>query len=132
MLQNLGCDWKSTPPDFSHLTTATPTDEAPVNADQFPFLKLPLELRDRVYKHYTADLDTSWYRKDVHLHSFNRPGCDCPDYWNCRESAKPLRLSLCWTCKTISDEFLATFYKNKTIYFGCGCELREPPFPPHP
>lgn len=130
MLEKLGCDWKPSPPDFSHLTMTMTTDEDLVTADHFPFLKLPLELRDRVHRHYIADLST-WYT-DIHLRRLNRPRCDCPDYWNGRESAGPLRLDLCWTCKTISDEFLATFYKNKTIYFGCGCELRESPSPPHP
>lgn len=70
MLEKLGCDWKPSPPDFSHLTMATPTDEDLVTANHFPFLKLPLELRDRVYKHYIDGLDT-WYT-DIHLRSFNR------------------------------------------------------------
>lgn len=101
----------------------TPIDEALVSADHFPFMKLPLELRHRVYKHYIANLFDNG--EAIHLRAFKGPVCGCPDYWKAPKYPVLLHLNLCWTCKQISDEFLATWFKDKTIFFHCSCELRE-------
>lgn len=106
------------------LTISFPVDEALVSIDYFPFFKLPLELRRRVYEQHINDLlPESWSGA---MRPCTRPSCGCLRVAKANtEQPEVLQLTLARTSRAVKNEFLATWFESQYFSFRCGCELRE-------
>ncbi|KAF2972124.1 hypothetical protein GQX73_g1426 [Xylaria multiplex] len=87
----------------------------------FPgFLKLPLEIRDRIYNMYLGN----YAGAPIVIPHPKKNSCACaphepPQYqWFIR-----INLSLGFTSKQVSNECLATFYRKRKFHFPCACEM---------
>ncbi|KAI0542320.1 hypothetical protein GGR58DRAFT_304548 [Xylaria digitata] len=88
----------------------------------FPgFLKLPPEIRDRIYNMYLGNYVGA---PVIIPHPKKDSSCACaphepPQYqWFTK-----VNLSLAFTSKQVSHECLATFYRKRKFHFPCACEM---------
>lgn len=88
----------------------------------FPFLKLPAELRQNIFR---------WYASSIIAPTLVAyPGalkCHCGKWTPPTNSAHPpiyqVDMALARTCSQIKTEYLEFFYHKHTLYFDCCCEL---------
>ncbi|KAJ2988448.1 hypothetical protein NUW58_g3971 [Xylaria curta] len=95
--------------------------DKPTKGVGFPgFLKLPPEIRDRIYNIYLRN-----YKGAPNIIPVPKKGsCSCaphepPQY----ERFPVVDMSLGFTSKRISDEFLPCFYRKRNFHFPCACEM---------
>ncbi|KAI0512625.1 hypothetical protein F5B22DRAFT_657736 [Xylaria bambusicola] len=87
----------------------------------FPgFLKLPREIRDRIYDLYLKN-----HRGAPYLIPHPKSGsCACAPHESHPYSRfNPVQLALGRTSKQVSNELLTCFYRKRTFYFPCACEM---------
>ncbi|KAH9884613.1 hypothetical protein F4778DRAFT_762866 [Xylariomycetidae sp. FL2044] len=97
-------------------------DKAPA-IEGFPsFLRLPIEIRHRIYNlHFANELGCEAIQP---LHKLG--SCDCPtNEAPPREPYKLKNMSLAYTSKRMRDEVLSYFYRNQTLFFFCACEMNH-------
>ncbi|ROW12305.1 hypothetical protein VMCG_00283 [Cytospora schulzeri] len=98
----------------------------PKKETSFPFMRLPAEIRQRVYKFYFLNLFTSDEPGKSVIICNTRTGCLCPPHESFRtKSAFPIKMHLCFVSGDIKDELLAQWYKTQRFHFACCCELNE-------
>ncbi|KAI1202629.1 hypothetical protein F5X97DRAFT_215715 [Nemania serpens] len=87
----------------------------------FPgFSKLPLEIRHRIYDVYLGNYTGAPYI----IPDPKRGRCLCaPHEPPACERFRVVDMQLALTCKRISSEFLGCFYRKRTFYFPCACEM---------
>ncbi|ORY69880.1 uncharacterized protein BCR38DRAFT_502772 [Pseudomassariella vexata] len=111
------------------LLTSDVTDKPPPTEGFPSFIKLPIEIRQRVYDLYLTPRWTKImtpYRKRGH--------CICagPDTLNFEIFKLKKPLNVAFTSKQMQDEVLGFFYKSFIFNFPCacemGCQLRNNPF----
>lgn len=111
------------------LTLASTLDEA-ASDNRLPLMKLPPEVRRRVYQQYFKVLPTTnRYGHDVYpnriiIYKKTVSECHCLPI-DSRKTASVVDLSLAFTSKVVKDEVLAAWFESQTFYFTCGCELSE-------
>ncbi|KAI2642861.1 hypothetical protein GGS21DRAFT_196273 [Xylaria nigripes] len=84
------------------------------------FMKLPREVRDRVYYFYLGHSVGS----GAVIPKSKRSHCPCaphnaPQY----DTYEPINMNLMLASKTIGQEVLINFYNNRLIHFACACEM---------
>ncbi|KAF3770119.1 hypothetical protein M406DRAFT_247134 [Cryphonectria parasitica EP155] len=86
-------------------------------------MKLPLEVRRRIYLGYFSNLFR--YHEDTHIlicrHDVSK--CRCLRHDNSLSHAVDLQLAR--VSRTLRDEVLACWYETQKFYVNCGCELKE-------
>lgn len=109
----------------SMLTILLVVDE-PSPEKRFPLLKLPLEIRHRVYEQYFRSL---YYQKSGGILIACQTGfsCSCLPLesrtWS--KVHRPINIDLALTSKSMKDEVLAAWFREHTLHVACGCELSE-------
>ncbi|KAK9414134.1 hypothetical protein SUNI508_02233 [Seiridium unicorne] len=98
---------------------AYPRADKPTPLAGFPsFLKLPNEIRFRIYDFYLnpnpLNVAMMPYKKQGH--------CRCAAH-NLPAPYAKRNISLALASRQMRDEVLAYFYKDKTIFFSCACEM---------
>ncbi|KAI1312199.1 hypothetical protein F5Y03DRAFT_391166 [Xylaria venustula] len=97
--------------------------DRPAQGVGFPgFLRLPLEIRHRIYSFYLA----SSYRGPVIVPCFRKGNCHCVGH--VRDTSTryiPVQLELGFTSKQISQELLSSFYRRRMLYFACPCQMNH-------
>lgn len=87
-------------------------------------MKLPLEVRRCVYKHYIQGLFSGCGPHNVIISKKGTIGCHCPPP-EARKMAFPIKLQLAFTSTVIKNEFLSTWFDELLFHFTCACELSE-------
>lgn len=105
---------------FPRLTFICAIDE-PVADKRFPLMRLPSEIRRRVYQQYFHRL--VWFPFKIIVPYKKRVWCGCLPLE--RKICRQLSIDLAFTSKAVKDEVLAAFMELHTFHFGCGCELSE-------
>ncbi|KAI1752329.1 hypothetical protein F4782DRAFT_546969 [Xylaria castorea] len=96
-------------------------DKPPKDAGFPGFLKLPPEIRNRIYEIYLYNHD----RTSTIIPEPKKGNCSCapheppPPY----EKFLSVDMALGFTSKHISNEFLSCFYHKRRLYFPCACEM---------
>ncbi|KAI0969427.1 hypothetical protein F4678DRAFT_463686 [Xylaria arbuscula] len=97
--------------------------DRPAQGVGFPgFLRLPLEIRHRIYSFYLR----SFYRGPVVVPSFRKGDCHCVGH--VRDTSGEyirVRLELGFTSKQISRELLSHFYRKRMLHFACPCQMNH-------
>ena len=98
--------------------------DKPPDLEGFPFLKLPAELRQNIYRWYATKIISTTlvaYPKQVDH------GCDCGRWTPPNPLTLPaihrVDMALARTCSQIKTEYLEFLYHKYTLYFDCTCEL---------
>ncbi|KAK3340905.1 hypothetical protein B0H65DRAFT_275711 [Neurospora tetraspora] len=98
--------------------------DKPPDLEGFPFLKLPAELRQNVYRWYATKIVASTlvaYPSELN--------CDCGKWTPPNPSTLPaihrVDMALARTCSQIKTEYLEFLYHKYTLYFDCSCELSK-------
>ncbi|KAK7751631.1 hypothetical protein SLS62_006457 [Diatrype stigma] len=96
----------------------------------FPFMRLPREIRERIYKFAMVEPDFGSDYKGDSLSGVFYPArkgsdCNCPPHdkdfrWQ-RSYTMPMPLAL--VSKAVSQEFLRAFFRNNPIEFACACSM---------
>ncbi|KAL7911211.1 hypothetical protein GGI35DRAFT_446842 [Trichoderma velutinum] len=92
--------------------------------DGFPFFRLPVEIRERVF----ALMINNVFRTKSILPASNKSGtCKCPrfDRDNTFQTAQMRDLKSIFGPNLITLEFFRVFFRTKTFRFRCPCELRS-------
>ncbi|KAI0911509.1 hypothetical protein F4823DRAFT_586074 [Ustulina deusta] len=90
----------------------------------FPgFLKLPREIRDRIYHIYLRDVAG---RPNVIPYP-KQDTCACAPHEPPQSLSRfqPMKMELCFTSKQISNELLTCFYRKRAFHFPCACEMNH-------
>lgn len=86
----------------------------------FPFRKLPLEIREKVFGKVIGNVRWPIHRKNrVAIVGF----CSCPKPTSSPWEATKLNLHLARTSKEMYSEMMAYLFKSTTINFNCSCEM---------
>ncbi|EHK15441.1 uncharacterized protein TRIVIDRAFT_228475 [Trichoderma virens Gv29-8] len=91
--------------------------------DGFPFFRLPVEIRERVF---TLMIDNIFRTKSI-LPANNKIGnCKCPRFErdNTFQTSQMKDLTNIFGPNLITLEFFRVFFRTKTFRFRCPCELR--------
>ncbi|KUI65039.1 hypothetical protein VM1G_00530 [Cytospora mali] len=92
----------------------------------FPFLRLPPEIRRRVYQFYFCTLFTSDEPGSVVIIANAKARCQCPPHESRRTMAAPrIKMPLCYAARLIKDEVLAAWFESQLFHFACCCELND-------
>lgn len=105
---------------FVGLTMAFTIDEPVINK-RFPLMRLPVEIRRRVYQQYFQGL--LWYPDKILIPPNKDLNCRCLPLE--RRMCHRFDIELALTCKALKDEVLAAFFEAHMFQFACGCELSE-------
>ncbi|ROW14399.1 hypothetical protein VPNG_03978 [Cytospora leucostoma] len=98
----------------------------PKKEDSFPIMRLPLELRQRVYKFYFRGLFTKARPDPVVIIPYRKSICPCPPHENQRtDRARQLDMPLCRVSKPIRDEALQAWFEAQDFDFACCCQLND-------
>ncbi|KAG8161462.1 hypothetical protein KVR01_008449 [Diaporthe batatas] len=92
----------------------------------FPFMKLPQEIRQMVYKYYFQNLtqELPWAQTKIVLRYPVGCGCDTNNLKSYKKGEViPLEMPLIFTCSQIKDEALEVWFHDHIFTFGCSCEL---------
>ncbi|KAL1857064.1 hypothetical protein VTK73DRAFT_8143 [Phialemonium thermophilum] len=96
----------------------------PPQHEEFPFLKLPRDIRRMVYDEY---LKNNISKADSILVAYpKRGGCQCsglgaqPDAHLSR-----INTALAQTCRLLSAEFLEQLYRRYTVHYTCTCDMHQ-------
>ncbi|KUI54428.1 hypothetical protein VP1G_01700 [Cytospora mali] len=102
-----------------------PPDE-PRQETFFPFMRLPPEIRRRVYQFYFGNLFTSDEPGSVVIIANAKARCQCPPHESRRTMAAPrIKMPLCYAARLIKDEVLAAWFESQLFHFACCCELND-------
>lgn len=110
--------------------TMTSTIDQPATANPFPLMRLPPEVRRRIYHQYFQPLPiTDRYGWDISpprmiIYKNIVSGCPCLPI-ETRKTGSDVDLALAFTSKTVKDEVLAAWFESQTFHITCGCELSE-------
>ncbi|PHH84447.1 hypothetical protein CDD83_1932 [Cordyceps sp. RAO-2017] len=86
----------------------------------FPFMKLPVEIRDKILGMMIAAV----FRTDYVVPADNLSGCRCPVIDRAVRYQSPQMKALPTLLGTVlNQEFCRIFFRRKTFRFGCSCEL---------
>ncbi|KAM7209257.1 hypothetical protein V8F20_000595 [Naviculisporaceae sp. PSN 640] len=98
--------------------------EKPNDVEGFPFMKLPLEVRENVYGQY---LNARRLREiGAVTISMKNTDCFCPKYIPAPyDTYRRIDLALARTSSIIRHEFLRYFYGHFSMNFTCSCELSQ-------
>lgn len=107
------------------------TTDQPKKENPFHFMRLPPEIRQRVYKFYFSGLfKTGLFMTEptspvaIIPHIMSR--CICPPHESQRiETAQHLAMPLCRVSRPIRDEALRVWFETQEFNFACCCELSE-------
>lgn len=104
---------------------ASTTDE-PASDRRLPLMRLPVEVRRGVYKHYFRSLFplSQVFSSSRVICKTTVAGCRCLPS-QIRPLAHKINIELAFTSKAIKNEVLAAFFETHTFHFTCGCELGE-------
>lgn len=101
--------------------------DEPAADTRFTLMKLPAEIRRRVYQQYFNNLFANQEKKMIIAPRKTVSGCNCMPHD--KTSAWAIDLKLARTSKTVKAEVLACWFESQTFHFACGCELSESPPP---
>ncbi|KAI0128458.1 hypothetical protein BJ170DRAFT_682248 [Xylariales sp. AK1849] len=96
----------------------TVADKSPPTAGFPSFLKLPSEIRQRIYDYYLHSSNSS----NVMVPYTKKGNCKCGPH----DPPAPYyqrNVSLAFASKQMRDEVLSLFYSRNFIYFSCACEM---------
>ncbi len=90
----------------------------------FPLLKLPLEIRHKIYRAY---LDSIFSNPANGIVALGRDAsCRCMGYTPpAYEIVRRICPNLALVSRGVHDEFIRYFYSNHAVYFTCGCLMRD-------
>lgn len=88
---------------------------------RFSLMKLPFEIRRRVFQQYFQGL--LFFRTNIIIPRKKKVLCNCLPLD--RTICRPFDMKLAFTSKAVNHEVLSAFVETYTFHFGCGCELSE-------
>ncbi|KAH6681839.1 hypothetical protein B0J14DRAFT_224322 [Halenospora varia] len=101
-------------------------DIKPSNPNAFPFLKLPSEIRNKIYTLCLPPTNRTLVRHDFANTKHANPSASCPS-GKCPaadgQCGYTVDISLVLTCSRIRDEALPQLYKSRQLSFSCTCVL---------
>ncbi|KAK0621433.1 hypothetical protein B0T17DRAFT_591324 [Bombardia bombarda] len=100
----------------------TAADKPPIMSG-FPLMKLPAEIRRKVYTQYAEKLVS---RAGGVVSFPKKSNCHCSGYTPptyCQ--SRRVDMALAQTCSKVKNEFLDFFYQKAPLHFTCSCELRD-------
>ncbi|KAK7733945.1 hypothetical protein SLS53_008097 [Cytospora paraplurivora] len=98
----------------------------PNKEKSFPIMRLPVELRQRVYKSYFSSLLETERPSSAVIIPHRASRCPCPPHESQRAgTAKHLDMPLCRVSKPIRDEALQAWFETQHFSFACCCELDD-------
>ncbi|KAI1281331.1 hypothetical protein F5Y07DRAFT_395815 [Xylaria sp. FL0933] len=98
--------------------------DKPIQDAGFPgFLKLPREIRERIYEFYLR-IDPTYLHALIPHPKKGRCAC-APHEPQAYAKFRPLNVNLGFTSKQISNELLTCFYRKRVFHFPCACEMNH-------
>lgn len=89
-------------------------------------MRLPAEIRQRIYKFYFRSLFTLDKPGTAVIIPNTRSSCSCPPHENWRTRFAPrISMPLCHAARVIKDEVLAAWYESQMFHFACCCDLSK-------
>ena len=91
-----------------------------------PFMKLPSEIRQMIYRYYFKNLFMVPQCKQHQVILKDPFNCNCATHKShAKGAAFPLEMPFIYTCSHIKDEALKVWFEDRLFNFACGCELSE-------
>lgn len=118
-----GFDFHPLPESNSRTSTNSKGTDKPPQLGSFNFLRLPLELRQRIYAEVFKMHGVGLGRPEPTLSQPKKSSCRCFEEPEAHHMSRKVPMNLAFTCKQVKDEVLDFLYQNRPFSFCCCCDL---------